>query len=37
MGDLDSWTTFRLSGSPSLKPLSDKDLSTIARKSWTTW
>ena len=36
MGNSDSWTTFKLSGSPSLKPLSDMDLNAIARKTWTT-
>jgi hypothetical protein len=30
MDDADSWTTSRLSGSPSLKPLSDMDLNAIA-------
>jgi hypothetical protein len=30
MSDLDSWTTFRLGGSPSLKLLSDMDLNDIA-------
>jgi hypothetical protein len=29
MGNADSWTTFRLSGSPILKPLSGKGLNAI--------
>jgi hypothetical protein len=38
MSDLDSWTTtFRLSSSPSLKPLSGIGLNATSSETWTTW